>query len=466
MFETRVCTIKACCIALGVFVSALPLQAAETVDLSYIPGDAVAAVVLQPRRVLTAPELAFLPVEVAVAAGQQYLGIDPTEIEQAIGILGISGLAQGEPGLGVILHFAKPYDQQGVIDRLGPLTEEATHAGKHYRRALPQGGFSIFMPDERTLIFATEMQMKKILTTGKPVDTQLTRLLQKVDTSQMAVAVLDFATVRPLVMLALQSLPPLPEPFDQFTKVPELVKWVEVSFDMKGEMRLAIKFGANDAQAAAQLKEIAERAKTLARQFIEAELAKSMGDQQDPTQLAMAQYAQRITRLLIDGIQLEVHDDQVHVDALQGTPYIATTGVMVALLLPAVQAAREAARRTQSQNNLKMIGLAMHNSLAAKNQFPPRAIFDKAGHPLLSWRVAILPYLQDVDGSAGRVVRGVSPGRAVGQRAQPHADRENAVRLPEPQSQRARQDKLPGRDRRGDVSRRHEYDRHWPSRYL
>jgi RNA polymerase sigma factor (sigma-70 family) len=56
------------------------------------------------------------------------------------------------------------------------------------------------------------------------------------------------------------------------------------------------------------------------------------------------------------------------------------------------QEAEEAASR-ESQNRLKQLGLAMHNYAAEYGQFPPAALYSMDGKPLLSWRVLLLPYL-------------------------------------------------------------------------
>ena len=79
---------------------------------------------------------------------------------------------------------------------------------------------------------------------------------------------------------------------------------------------------------------------------------------------------------------------------------IAIIAVLIALLLPAVQSAREAARRIQCTNNLKQIGLGLHNYHDALGAFPPglisridRATGDNAG-PGWGWASMILPQLE------------------------------------------------------------------------
>jgi hypothetical protein len=59
-----------------------------------------------------------------------------------------------------------------------------------------------------------------------------------------------------------------------------------------------------------------------------------------------------------------------------------------------VKRTREESGRAMSTNNLRQIGIAMHNYHNTHNGFPPAAICDKKGKPLLSWRVAILPYVE------------------------------------------------------------------------
>ncbi len=88
---------------------------------------------------------------------------------------------------------------------------------------------------------------------------------------------------------------------------------------------------------------------------------------------------------------------------------IAIIGILVALLLPAIQAARESARRTQCENQLKQIGLALHNHVDALRVFPTGgsefnadiADYVSNGKPYgpdkqgLSWAYQILPYMEE-----------------------------------------------------------------------
>ncbi len=77
-----------------------------------------------------------------------------------------------------------------------------------------------------------------------------------------------------------------------------------------------------------------------------------------------------------------------------GLAVLVCCGVLPALLLPAIQASRSAAPRASSMNNLKQIGSALHNFHATHDAFPAACSIDAEGHPSLSWRVYLLPYLE------------------------------------------------------------------------
>jgi len=89
---------------------------------------------------------------------------------------------------------------------------------------------------------------------------------------------------------------------------------------------------------------------------------------------------------LAEDLTTEVNGDRITVamDAAKASTWAS------AVLAPM----RGAASRNQCTNNLKQIGLAMHNYHDRHGSFPPAYTVDKAGKPLLSWRVLILPYLE------------------------------------------------------------------------
>jgi hypothetical protein len=73
---------------------------------------------------------------------------------------------------------------------------------------------------------------------------------------------------------------------------------------------------------------------------------------------------------------------------------VLVTCALIVLLLPAVQSARQGSSRMQCMNNLKQIALAMENYETAHGMLPPAFVADAKGKPMQSWRVLLLPYLE------------------------------------------------------------------------
>lgn len=110
----------------------------------------------------------------------------------------------------------------------------------------------------------------------------------------------------------------------------------------------------------------------------------------EPSQ-ARCGYRRTSIRNHSDRRSLQSHDGFTLVELLV---VIAIIGILIALLLPAVQAAREAARRTQCTNNLKQFGLAMHSFESANGTFPSGSA-QASGY--LSPHFVMLPYFEQLN---------------------------------------------------------------------
>ena len=126
---------------------------------------------------------------------------------------------------------------------------------------------------------------------------------------------------------------------------------------------------------------------TLGRNFLSQ--AHTFGDAPPEMQMPI-----QLAAVLLDQATVETDDRhrvnfQVELD--QETAGMTTT--VAAMLLPAIQASRDAARRVQGMNNMKQLALAMFNYESVHGHFPPSVLYSDNGTPY-SWRVAMLPYLE------------------------------------------------------------------------
>ena len=370
---------------------------------AFLTPQSVVAISLRPRQVLTNPALAMLPIEVAEAAGVKYIGMDPANIVRAIVV--------GEPLMGPTPYYAVVLqaNQSWDLNRLSPELRSHTRGGKIAGRdclvslnpALP----CFMVLKEKTLIAASQGMMEKLMNRDRPsAEGVLADLVAARQAGDDLYAAVDLKALQPLIELGLmQARQETPPEFQKFLEIPSLLESVELAVNLTGERPSSLVASAADSADAEKLEQLIVEGVQLARANMQAGMAaqlEQLRSSDDPVERAMAAYADRMSGNYgnafapkRDGERFVVFDT-AGADGSQ-LASVAIIGVLVALLLPAVQAAREAARRTQSTNNIKMMMLAMLNYESARGQLPAQAICDANGKPLLSWRVAILPYLEE-----------------------------------------------------------------------
>ncbi len=363
--------------------------AAQEADLKYIPDTAVAAVYIQPQRLLEAPNMELMPVEVITAAGMKEFGFDPMQIQSALILVEVTNPNQ-PPGAAVLLRFKRAFDPSVIFPRFLRGAEDVQVAGIEYKRSNAPGSPAVAVLDNKTVLLGMEDLVQKMLQSDESAG-PLRRIVAQDGEQHLACVYVTLEPVRELVNMVMLQVPPLPPPLEPFKKVPDLVQHAELHIDQseKAYYELSLHTASND--DAQQLLALVQQAMTMGQQMLLQNIRKEMGSSDDPVEQASMQYAERIIGYMFAQVQPKQDEKRVYV-SMDLETNTATIGVAVALLLPAVQAAREAARRMQSSNNLKQIVLAVHNYHEVYRRLP--ANIEKDGKPLLSWRVQILPFIE------------------------------------------------------------------------
>lgn len=363
--------------------------AADAIDLKHVPAQAAAVVIVRPQQLSQSPELQLLPWEVLQAAAKQEWGIDPLRIELGIG-MAATPEPNSPPSWGLALYFSEP--QQPAAKWLEQ-SKTVTFEQITYRRMPGPAGVSFYQPDARTLLVGHEPMLKDMIAAGDD-SSPLRETLSSVRLTNDITAVIAFSQMRDMVKQSLAEAPPLPPPLQPLLKVPDQLETVMVALNLSRQRVSGIKLLATDEAAAQQLETTLRQTLAFGKQMLLGQLMQSMQGGREGMDDAMAKGLQQYMLRIGDLIESRLQPVRTGKELLitLNADY-ATSGVLVALLLPAVQAAREAARRAQGMNNLKLLIIAMHNFHDAHQRFPAAYSTAADGKPLLSWRVYLLPYL-------------------------------------------------------------------------
>jgi hypothetical protein len=359
-----------------------------------IPADAIGAFFFFPQEVLKSPELKLMPVEIADAWLTENVGINLADIESVRGYTGIPGPLG--PNFGMLIKLNADLDATRINrDRFAGPAEKVGELTAIPLRDMP--GSYLHRVDPKTYVIATIDMLSPMVTSNGKTGPMAEMLAGRSRTSPLVLAA-AMEPIRPMVEQAIAggAVPAaVPPPLNNLSKVPSLAKGVVTEMSPMGNRSEIVMIGNNDVDAE-ELQRILQDAMSFGRDMA---LLQAMQQVQgeDKVSQATRSYFQRLANEIVTMLQPQLDGDEltIRLEGIQ-TGY-ASSGVMVGLLLPAVQAAREAARRTSSSNNMKMIMLAMHNYESAMKKFPDARARNADGKLMLSWRVALLPYLEEGD---------------------------------------------------------------------
>ena len=362
-----------------------------------IPRDSVAVASLEVSQMRESKAFAAWPWEIFDVLCREQFGFQLNDIETIdASVL----MPTNQPEFGLSIRTSKPMDIAELSEKLATPTESAPgESSLRFRDILEYPFLRLAQKDPQRMLMGTQGTLRRMLSTRTQFGGEFVSLVQK--SPSMLRAAINTERLRDLitsVVLSQQQMLP-PEMIEDIMRVIELTDNLMIEIRPDAPNPLHVTFGTSGAAdtelLAKSLTRIRVEGLALARSTVESAIENDPS-MSDDMRSAARKYSDRMVGMVTDESFWSVENDRIvlRTEASTMSSY-QTIGVMTGLLLPAVQAAREAARRMSSSNNIKQILLAMLNYEAAYKKLPPRAITDADGNPLLSWRVTILPFIEE-----------------------------------------------------------------------
>jgi hypothetical protein len=306
---------------------------------------------------------------------ERLLGLSPDQIERLSLVLG--GSEGRQPHL-LAVRTLEPYKRDRVLNAFAPGATEEKYKGKVIHVGVREQ--AMLLLDARTILAGTLEDVKATLDKRKEKSDGLSPAIRAA-ADKKYVAVLG-VNPAPLLKQLDGKLPPQWEPFEALFKAKSGVVTLALGEKVRAEVRVQFA-SAKEAKAG----EKAGQAAVKVGLKLLAGFTRQMGREKDTAELV--KILRHIEKSL-EGSPLKLSGTEL-TGALE---LKAARGTLDAVTMQAVKHLRRMAARNRSANNLKQIGLAMHNYHDNVGRFPAAAVFDKDGKALLSWRVLILPYIE------------------------------------------------------------------------
>jgi hypothetical protein len=276
----------------------------------------------------------------------------------------------------VVITTIKPYDRGRLLKELVPDANENKYQDRAYFADADEKGSAVHILNDRTYVLGKVNRLKQLFDrlARKKADGPLGEALQRAAEKHLVVAGLN---APPLAKMLGQNLPQEAEPFKPLLEAQSATLVADLGRDVRLQLRLSFS-GANEAE---QGEKAVKAALQMACQSLEQGMKELAKDKEGASELRTVK---RIHATL-KAVPVQRGGSTLRA-ALQYSIEPAEFEVVVIRI-------REASQRIVTGNNLKEIGLALHDYHDTYLCFPAAAIYSKGGKPLLSWRVAILPYL-------------------------------------------------------------------------